>query len=93
MADLPGGGETPGVATSDQWVDEARMGFPLAIKRTGGLRPVPGVLGVLASGAAIAAAFPHLPVGLRDIYLSSLDQLHSSSPADRLANEVRGNGD
>lgn len=97
MAGLPGSGETPGVATSDQWVDEARMGFPLAIKRTEGLRPVSGVLGVPhTSGIFTLYSFfdlrrlARLVVGYS---LSCPEYLSGSPPADRLAGQVRGDGD
>lgn len=93
MADLLGGGEALNVVVAIQRLDKAIMELEAITKGTRSMRPMPGILGVLASGAAIAGAFPHLPVGLRNCYLGCLDQPHSSPSADRLADQVRGDGD
>lgn len=97
MADLPGGGEALNVAASDQWADEARMGFPSIAKGTEGVRSVSRVLGVPTLGGIFTSysalelnRLSCLGVGYRT---SCPEQLHSSSTQDRLANEVWGDGD
>lgn len=97
MADISSGRKADNVAASDQWVDEARMGFPLATKGARGLRPVPGLLGVPDSGGLLT---PYSFFELRRLanlargYCASCPEyLSSSSTEDRLANQVRGDGD
>lgn len=55
MADLSSGGKASNVAVTDQWTDEARMGFTPAFKRIGELRPMPRVLGIPRSGGLFTA--------------------------------------
>lgn len=93
MVDLSGGGQADNVAVTGERVDEAIVELETATQRVRELRSVPGVLGVLASGTTIGITVPYLPLGVRDFCLSRLNQLHSSSSANRLPNQVRGDGD
>jgi uncharacterized protein (DUF2342 family) len=92
MADLPGGGETSDVAVTGERANEADLELETATEGVGPMRSMPGLLGVLAFGATVAAALPYLPVGLRNLYIGGLDQLCSSPAKDRLPDQVRDNG-
>jgi hypothetical protein len=93
MADISSSGEAINLVLNGERGNPTFVEFPPPVEGVEPVRFMPGLLGVLAFGATVAAALPYLPVGLRNLYLSSLDQLHSSPTQNRLSNQVRDNGD
>jgi hypothetical protein len=93
VADLLGGGEADNVAIAGQWTNEARMGFAPVTKGTGGVRPMPGVLGLSLTFPFSLVSLRHLALVDRDGNPISPDQFHSSPAQDRLSNQVWGDGD
>jgi hypothetical protein len=93
VADLFGGGEADNVAATGQRVDEAVLELETATKRIRRLRFMPRVLDIFGSGNTVATCFWNLPSGLRNSYLSSLNEPYSPSIENRLLGQVRGDGD
>lgn len=94
MADISSGGEADNVAASDQWVDEAIVERSLDTEGTERVRFVLGVLGIsfsctLPKGSSIQ----YLAFSGRDGLTGKPIKFHYAPTEDRLANEIRGNGD
>lgn len=94
VVDLSGGGKVDNVAVADIRFGEAVMASSPDANQVERVRPMPGVLGVPASRFLAEAAMDRLmALAYRCVYLSSLNQFHSSPSEDRLPNQIWGNGD
>lgn len=94
VADLPGGGEADNVAVAGQWANPALMETSPDSNGVGRVRSMPGLLGVLGAWyLPKREGVKPLALAGRGNYPGSLNQLHSSSAQDRLANQIWGDGD
>lgn len=93
LAGLPGSGEADNVALAIQRANEALVEAQRAIERIRELRSMPGILGFSTAIVEAAEALERLAVALGAVVLGNDNYVYRAYLEDRLANEIRGNGD
>ena len=93
MVDLPGSGETNNLDDAKQRAIEALLEAQRAVERIRPMRSMFGILGFSTAILEAAKAIQRATEALREVMLGNDDQLDSPPAQDRLANQVRGDGD
>jgi hypothetical protein len=93
MATLPSSGPAPNLDVAKQRANEALMEAQQYIERVRKLRSVPGLLGLPTAILEATQAFERLTMALGALMLGDDNDVYRTYLEDRLANQIRGNGD